>query len=181
MGNKHGDSQLGNCLGRIIRVCQMIWFTQKESTVLLAFLVIKLKLFPRYWPFVRGIHRSPVNSLHKDHWHGAFMFSLICARINGWTNNGDAGDHCNVQKGPLLFHTDLSSRRNVGDINHCQYLRYHLIRNDETRYGFIFYKLFYDYMWPYEGINESITIQTIGSLHIWWHLNTSTWNAVRCA
>ena len=27
--------------------------------------VIKLKHFPRYWPFVRGIHRSPVNSPHK--------------------------------------------------------------------------------------------------------------------
>ena len=26
--------------------------------------VIKGKLFPRYWPFVRGIHRSPVNSPH---------------------------------------------------------------------------------------------------------------------
>ena len=27
--------------------------------------VIKWKHFPRYWPFVRGIHRSPVNSQHK--------------------------------------------------------------------------------------------------------------------
>ena len=27
--------------------------------------VIKWKYFPRYWPFVRGIHRSPVNSSHK--------------------------------------------------------------------------------------------------------------------
>ena len=27
--------------------------------------VIKGKHFPRYWPFVRGIHRSPVNSPHK--------------------------------------------------------------------------------------------------------------------
>ena len=25
--------------------------------------VIKWKYFPRYWPFVRGIHRSPVKSL----------------------------------------------------------------------------------------------------------------------
>ena len=48
--------------------------------------------FPRYWPFVRGIHRSPVNSPHKGQWRGALMFSLICARINGWVNNGEAGD-----------------------------------------------------------------------------------------
>ena len=26
--------------------------------------VIKWKYFPRYWPFVRGIHRSPANSPH---------------------------------------------------------------------------------------------------------------------
>ena len=36
--------------------------------------VIKWKLFPRNWPFVWGIHRSPVNSLHNGQWHGALMF-----------------------------------------------------------------------------------------------------------
>ena len=54
--------------------------------------VIKRKHFPRYWPFVRGIHRSPVNSPHKGQWRGALMFSLICVWINGWVNNRDAGD-----------------------------------------------------------------------------------------
>ena len=54
--------------------------------------VIKWKHFPRYWPFVRGIHRSPVNSPHKGQWRGALMFSLTCTRINGWVNNGQAGD-----------------------------------------------------------------------------------------
>ena len=64
--------------------------------------VIKWKHFPRYWPFVRGIHRSPVNSPQKGQWRGALMFSLICARINGWANNREAGDlrrhqaHCDV-------------------------------------------------------------------------------------
>ena len=48
--------------------------------------------FPRYWPFVRGIHRSPVNSPHKGQWRGALMFSLICALINGRVNNREAGD-----------------------------------------------------------------------------------------
>ena len=54
-------------------------------------------LFPRYWPFVRGIHLSPVNSPHKGQWRGALMFSLICAWINAWVNNREAGDlihHC---------------------------------------------------------------------------------------
>ena len=54
--------------------------------------VIKWKHFPRYWPFVWGIHRSPVNSPHKGRWRGTFMFSLICAWTNGWTNYRDAGD-----------------------------------------------------------------------------------------
>ena len=51
--------------------------------------VIKWKHFPRYWPFVRVIHRSPVNYPHKDQWRGALMFS---SWINGWVNNGEAGD-----------------------------------------------------------------------------------------
>ena len=40
--------------------------------------VIKQKLF----------HRSP----HKGQWRGALMFSLICAWINCWANNCEAGD-----------------------------------------------------------------------------------------
>ena len=54
--------------------------------------VIKWKHFPRYWSFVRGIHMWPANSPHKGQWRGAWLFSLICARINGWANNGEAGD-----------------------------------------------------------------------------------------
>ena len=54
--------------------------------------VSKWKHFPRYWPFVRGIHRSTVNSPHKGQWRGALMFSLICVWINRWVNNGEAGD-----------------------------------------------------------------------------------------
>ena len=54
--------------------------------------VIKWKHFPRYWPFVREIHRSPVNSPHKGQWRGALMFCLICVWINGWVNNWETGD-----------------------------------------------------------------------------------------
>ena len=49
--------------------------------------VIKWKHFPRYWLFVRGIHRSPVNSPHKGQWRGAFIFSLICVWINRWVQS----------------------------------------------------------------------------------------------
>ena len=54
--------------------------------------VIKWKHSPRYWPCVRGIHRSSVNSPHKGQWRGALRFSLICAWINGWVNNCETGD-----------------------------------------------------------------------------------------
>ena len=53
--------------------------------------VIKGKHFPRYWPFERGINRSPVNSPRKDQWRGALLFSLICAWINAWVNNREVG------------------------------------------------------------------------------------------
>ena len=54
--------------------------------------VMKWKHFPRFWLFVRGIHRSLVNSPHKGQWRGALMFSLIYAWINVWANHRDAGD-----------------------------------------------------------------------------------------
>ena len=46
----------------------------------------------RYWSFVRGNHRSPLNSPHKGQWSGALMFSFISAWTNGWVNNRDPGD-----------------------------------------------------------------------------------------
>ena len=51
-------------------------------------------IFLRYWP--------PMNSPHKGQWRGALMFSLICAWIDDWVNNREAGDltrhrsHCDV-------------------------------------------------------------------------------------
>ena len=69
--------------------------------------VIKSQHFPRYWTFVRGIHRSPVNSPHKDQWRGALMFSLICLnrRLSkqwwGWwleTPSRQLWRHCNGKK-----------------------------------------------------------------------------------
>ena len=48
--------------------------------------VIKWKHFPRYWPFVRGIHRSPVNFLHKGKLRGALMF-LFDLRLNKRLSN----------------------------------------------------------------------------------------------
>ena len=56
--------------------------------------VIKWKYFSRYYPFVRGIHRSPVNSTHKGQWRGALTFSLIRAWISNSHDAGDLRRHC---------------------------------------------------------------------------------------
>ena len=52
----------------------------------------QMETFPRYWPFVRGIHRSPMYSPHKGRWRGALMISLISAWTKGWANNRNVGD-----------------------------------------------------------------------------------------
>ena len=54
--------------------------------------VIKWNHFPRHRPYVRGLHRSPVNSQHKSQWRWVLMFSLIYAWINAWVNNREFGD-----------------------------------------------------------------------------------------
>ena len=54
--------------------------------------VIKWKHFPCSWPFVQGIHRSPVNSPHKGQWRGTLRFSWICLCTNVWINNLDPSD-----------------------------------------------------------------------------------------
>ena len=52
---------------------------------------IKWKHCSHYWPFVRGIHRSPADTPHKG--QRTLMFSLICAWTNSWANNReDASD-----------------------------------------------------------------------------------------
>ena len=50
--------------------------------------VTKWKHFPRYWLFVWGIHRSPVDSLTKA--SDAELWCFLWA--NGWANNRDADD-----------------------------------------------------------------------------------------
>ena len=73
----------------------MTWLLTSSGVALYNYLhdnVIIWKHFPRNRPFVQGIHRSPVNSPHKGQWRGALMFSLICAWINAWVSNHEAGD-----------------------------------------------------------------------------------------
>ena len=82
--------------------------------------VIKWNHFRRYWPLVRGIHRSPVNSPDKGQCHGALIFSLIWA--NGWVNIRNAGG----LRRPLA-HYDVTVMAIYGDnpqlsMNPCTWL-----------------------------------------------------------
>ena len=78
--------------------------------------VIKWKHFPRNWPFVREIHRSPVNFPYKGQWRGALMFSLIYAWINDLVNNREAGDlrrqhgHYDVIVMILIVHVSITKK-----------------------------------------------------------------------
>ena len=58
------------------------------SFVLLGAIGPLLLLIIFYWSFVRGIHRSLVNSSHKGLW----CFLWPAPWINGWVNNRDASD-----------------------------------------------------------------------------------------
>ena len=87
----------GDCCWSLLpRKGQICWFLMFHDDVM------KWKHLPRYWTFVRGIHRSPVNSPHKGHWRGTLICSSICDCPNRWANNGEAGElrrhdaHCDV-------------------------------------------------------------------------------------
>ena len=67
----------------IISTCSKIfpWSAELKSCWKNIFRIIYRKICPTHWPFVRGIHQSPVNFPHKGRWRGALIFSLICT----WT------------------------------------------------------------------------------------------------
>ena len=69
-----------------------IWWCSSQKAVRFHDDVTQWKHFPRYLPFVRGIHRWPLNSPHKGQWRGALMSSMIWAWMNGWVNIREAGD-----------------------------------------------------------------------------------------
>ena len=94
---------------RLVNVGDLCWSSILEDPVysndtsVIDYVIVCERRFPlisgfhiawwRYWPFVWGIHRSPVKSPHKGQWRRALMFCFfICAWINGWVNNREAGD-----------------------------------------------------------------------------------------
>ena len=70
-----------------------------------------------------GNSPSPVNFPHKGQWRGALMFSLICAWINRWVNNREAGDlrrhraHYDVI---VMIHIYIQGKNTVSPFNLLQ-------------------------------------------------------------
>ena len=81
---------LGHYLNHIMNCCA-VDFNGKPAVFTLLWRH-QMETFSRYWPCVRGIHRSTVNFPYKGQWRGVLMFTLICSWINVWVNNGEAGD-----------------------------------------------------------------------------------------
>ena len=52
----------------------------------------QMETFSALLAICAGNSPVPVNSTHKGQWRGALVFSWICTRIDGWVNNGEAGD-----------------------------------------------------------------------------------------
>ena len=67
---------------------------------------------------------SASQAIHKGQWRGALMISLICARINGWINNREAGDlrrhrtHYNIT---VMIQKRISSWNRHATSNHVLY------------------------------------------------------------
>ena len=71
--------------------------------------IIKWKRFPRYWPFVQGIHQSPVNSPRKGQWCRALMFSFLC--LIKWLSKQLWGWWFEMQSCPLWHHCNVYTHR----------------------------------------------------------------------
>ena len=86
------------------------------------------KSFPRYLPFVRGIHRSPVNSPHKGQWRGALNFFFVLRldeRLSkqwwGWwyeTVSRPLWRHSNVQIHPCGVSPIMITSRHGNNFRH---------------------------------------------------------------
>ena len=83
-----GLSHINNYFSNILLLlrsclCMICWFQIFFLLLRFAWWRHQMETFPRYWPFVRGIPRSPFNSRHKCQWCGASMFSFICTWTKG--------------------------------------------------------------------------------------------------
>ena len=144
--------------------------------------VIKRKHFPRYWPFVRGIHRQPVNSPHKGKWRGKLMFSLICAWMNGWANNREAGDLRRYHA-----HSDvtvmISVRASIVSLHELYYflsLKIHstLATHKRNTFKVFLMDLFYVNMWNMSHLQYKKENCMNNAQKLKWQITVSKWISI---
>ena len=75
----HFSPAISSCEFRLIVSIRAWWRHQMET-------------FSTLLALCAGNSPGPVNYSHKSQWRGTLMFSLICAQINAWVNNREAGD-----------------------------------------------------------------------------------------
>ena len=77
----------------VFMLLQPCYLTRKPHCVALSsWWRHQMETFSALLAISAGNSPVPVNSPHKGQWRGAFMFSLICAWINRWVKNREAGD-----------------------------------------------------------------------------------------
>ena len=71
----------------------------------------QIETLPRYWPFTRGIHRSPVNSPKKGQWRGALRVFYL--RLNKQLSKHWWGWEFETPSSPLWRHSNVDEMLTV--------------------------------------------------------------------
>ena len=109
--------------------------------------VIKWKYFPRCWPFVKGIHRSPMDSPHKDQWDAELWWFL-------WS----APEQLNKQSSRWWFETHNRAHYNLTLMAVCVFALFD---------GVMTWKRFLHY-WPFvAGIHRSPQYHPYKNVEVW--------------
>ena len=137
-----------------LNMCHIVWLQSKSHDD-----VIKWEHFPRHWPFVRGVNRSPGNSPHKGLWRWALMFPLICAWKNGWVNNGEAGDlrHRRAHYDINVMNSVRKLSRSHGNVNSLQLGYISQFAHDTVH---IYSSLLLEYILLITPVNRTLELQS---------------------
>ena len=96
--------------------------------------VIKWKHFSLYWPFVRGIHRSPVTQSPVTRRFDVFFDKRLCKQSRGWwfeTPPCSLWRHCNFKgKGWDHCHCPKANYEIIGEIIRTHGVQFHMYADD---------------------------------------------------